>query len=220
MLIIADETEQIRELTSGLAQSGVDCSITPCSEDSVEQVMEQEPSLVFIDLTSPSANLNMPSLLRSIKQESHLPVIALITRETLGLLDPSLGIDDFAVAHWDPTEVAARAKRALWRTKSIDSSELIKAGDLVIDLGKCEVSIDGILVALTFKEYELLRTLVSNKGRVFTRDALLNKIWGDDYFGGDRTVDVHIRRLRSKIEDPTHTFIETVRNIGYRFKEE
>jgi DNA-binding response OmpR family regulator len=74
-------------------------------------------------------------------------------------------------------------------------------------------------VTLTFKEFELLRFLASNMGRVFTREALLNEVWGYEYYGGDRTVDVHIRRLRSKLEDPAHTFIETVRNIGYKFKE-
>ena len=77
----------------------------------------------------------------------------------------------------------------------------------------------GRLLALTFKEYELLKLLATNKGKVFTRESLLNEVWGYDYYGGDRTVDVHIRRLRSKIEDPTHTFIETVRNIGYKFKD-
>ena len=77
---------------------------------------------------------------------------------------------------------------------------------------------DDRVVELTFKEFELLKLMASNRGRVFTRDALLDKIWGYDYFGGDRTVDVHIRRLRSKIEEFGHTFIETVRNIGYRFR--
>jgi DNA-binding response OmpR family regulator len=72
-------------------------------------------------------------------------------------------------------------------------------------------------VSLTFREYELLKFLATNPGRVFTRDALLNGVWGEDFFGGDRTVDVHIRRLRSKIEDEANNFIETVRNIGYRF---
>ena len=72
-------------------------------------------------------------------------------------------------------------------------------------------------MSLTFKEYELLKFLASHPGRVFTRDTLLNQVWSEDYFGGDRTVDVHIRRLRSKIEDASHIYIETVRNIGYRF---
>jgi two-component system alkaline phosphatase synthesis response regulator PhoP len=74
------------------------------------------------------------------------------------------------------------------------------------------------VVEFTFREYELLRFLAANEGRVFTRDTLLDRVWGYDYYGGDRTVDVHIRRLRSKIEDAGHTFIETVRNIGYRFR--
>jgi len=74
------------------------------------------------------------------------------------------------------------------------------------------------LLEITFKEYELLKFLVTHAGRVFTRDALLNQVWGEDYFGGDRTVDVHIRRLRGKIEDDRQTYIDTVRNIGYRFK--
>ena len=111
-----------------------------------------------------------------------------------------------------------RVKRLLRKTNNTDTSEVIKCGDLVIDIAKYEVSINGKLIELTFREYELLRFLASNPGRVFTRDALLNKVWGYDYYGGDRTVDVHIRRLRSKIEDSSHTFIETIRNIGYRFK--
>ena len=93
-------------------------------------------------------------------------------------------------------------------------------GDLKIDQARCEVSVGEKLVSLTFKEYELLKFLVTNRGRVFTRESLLDKVWGFDYFGGDRTVDVHVRRLRSKIEDAEHSFIETVRGIGYRFKDE
>lgn len=98
-----------------------------------------------------------------------------------------------------------------------DSENLIKTGDLVIDVNKYEVLLNGNKVGLTFKEYELLKFLSSNRGRVYSRDQLLDKIWGYDYYGGTRTVDVHIRRLRSKIEDKKHVFIETVRNIGYKF---
>ena len=90
----------------------------------------------------------------------------------------------------------------------------------MIDLAKREVTVDGKLVELTFKEYELLKFLASNRGRVYTREALLNRVWGYDYYGGDRTIDVHVRRLRSKIEDSKHSFIETVRNISYRFKKD
>ena len=88
---------------------------------------------------------------------------------------------------------------------------------LKIDLEKYEVYIDDHLISLTFKEYELLRFLANHPGKVYARDTLLNSVWGHDYFGGDRTVDVYIRHLRSKIEDESHSYIETVRNIGYRF---
>jgi len=98
-------------------------------------------------------------------------------------------------------------------------SKLIKHGDLLIDLPKYEVRQAGRLIVLTLKEYELLCLMASNPGRVFTRETLLNKIWGYNYYGGARTVDVHIRRLRSKIEDGGHSFIETVRGVGYKFKE-
>jgi len=91
---------------------------------------------------------------------------------------------------------------------------------LVIDIARCEVSIGNRLLALTFKEYELLKFLAKNKGKVFTREVLLNEVWGYEYYGGDRTVDVHIRRLRSKLNDPGNNYIQTVRNIGYRLKGE
>jgi DNA-binding response OmpR family regulator len=130
-----------------------------------------------------------------------------------------LSIDDFVVESCDLSELAARVRRAISKTEVISGEDLIQCGDLAIDQTKCEVSVSGKLVPLAFREYELLKFLASNRGRVFTREALLNQVWGYDYYGGDRTVDVHIRRLRGKIEDLSHTFIETVRNIGYKFKE-
>ena len=105
------------------------------------------------------------------------------------------------------------------KTGSKKDSNLIKCGDLVIDLAKYEATLSNKAVMLTFKEYELLKFLAGNPGRVFTREALLNRVWGYDYYGGDRTVDVHVRRLRSKIGGLGQDFIETVRNIGYRFVE-
>jgi DNA-binding response OmpR family regulator len=139
--------------------------------------------------------------------------------EMLNGIDSNLEIDDFVARPFDLSELVARIKRILNRTNNIDNQDLIRCGDLMIDLAKCEVSVNGRLTILTFKEYELLKFLMSNRGKVFTREALLNQVWGYDYYGGDRTVDVHIRRLRSKIEDATHTFIETVRNIGYKLSE-
>jgi len=95
---------------------------------------------------------------------------------------------------------------------------VLKCGDLVMDLANYTVHVGGRHVELTYKEYELLRFLATNRDRVFTRETLLSKVWGYDFYGGERTVDVHIRRLRAKIEDRHAPFIETVRNVGYRFR--
>jgi two-component system alkaline phosphatase synthesis response regulator PhoP len=114
-----------------------------------------------------------------------------------------------------------RAQLALGsgRRPSEYDGSIIRVGDLQIDTSSYEVTIQGRRIGLRFKEYELLKLLAENPGRVFSRDALLNQIWGYEYFGGTRTVDVHIRRLRSKLEDVEHNFIETIWNVGYRFRE-
>ena len=220
LLIVADESEQIRELSSKLAQQGFICAITSDIENAIEQAAEEEPDLVLVAMDGLLPGSEAWHLPQRVKRGRHLPVIALLSREALGNLDSIAIVDDFVVKPWDASEVAARAKRVLAKVKGLDAGELIRCGDLVIDIVNCEVSLSGSLVALTFKEYELLKFLAKSKGRVFTRENLLNKVWGYEYYGGDRTVDVHIRRLRSKIEDSDHTFIETVRNIGYRFKKD
>ena len=116
-------------------------------------------------------------------------------------------------------ELVARARRALGSSGAADDPDTIRAGDLVINTATYEVSVDGRRVSLRFKEYELLLLMAANPGRVYSREVLLNQIWGYEYIGGTRTVDVHIRRLRSKIEDAGHRFIETVWQVGYRFRD-
>ncbi len=219
VFIIAEETERIKDLRSGLTRRGFACSIAPNGEKLTKPVTEPAPDLVLVEIGGHSA-ASIRELPQRIKQDRHLPIIALIDKVSLDSLDDNLHIDDFVFTPCDVTELALRVKRLLQRTNDTDGGELIKCGNLTIDLLKYEVSVSGKLIVLTFREYELLRFLASNRGRVFTRDALLNKVWGYDYYGGDRTVDVHIRRLRSKIEDTSHTFIDTVRNIGYRFRKD
>jgi DNA-binding response OmpR family regulator len=181
----------------------------------IEPVSEPAPDLVLVAADSYA---RVPELTRGVKQARPLPVVALVHRETLNSLDGHLdAVDDFVIAPYDVRELVLRLRRLLHQTDISDNSDLIKYGDLVIDTAKYEVSVAGHRIILTFKEYELLKFLATNRGRVFTRVALLDKVWGYDYYGGDRTVDVHIRRLRSKIEDSKHSFIETVRNIGYGF---
>jgi two-component system alkaline phosphatase synthesis response regulator PhoP len=118
---------------------------------------------------------------------------------------------------WRLGELWLRIARLLDRRGPAPAVPLISAGDLVIDPERYDVYVANKAVLLTFKEYELLKLLASNPGRVYSREALLEQVWGYQYFGGTRTVDVHVRRLRSKIEDATHTFIDTVWNVGYRF---
>ncbi|MDY7018619.1 MAG: response regulator transcription factor [Chloroflexota bacterium] len=219
LFIVAKESEQIRKLSSELVLSNFTCSIASDGEDVVEQITEQTANLVLISMDCSPATYELKHLIQSVKKERHLPVIALLPKEALESFNPVIGIDDFVVEPWDVTEVVVRIKRILGQKERMDSKDIIKCGDLVIDLAKCEVSLGGKLIMLTFKEYQLLNFLTSNQGKVFTREALLNKVWGWDYYGGDRTVDVHIRRLRSKIEDRNHSFIDTVRNIGYKFIE-
>lgn len=218
--VIAEANDEIRKLCLELVQQGLACSTASNCEEAVQQVAKQVPDLLLLAMDGLSATSEIIQLAERVRQELPLPIVALLSGEALRSLDSSRSIDDFVVEPWDATEIAVRAKRILRRTSRIDSTELIECGDLMIDLAQCKVCLSTRPIALTFREYELLRFLASNKGRVFTRDALLNKVWGYDYYGGDRTVDVHVRRLRTKIEGPDHKFIETVRNIGYRFRKE
>jgi DNA-binding response OmpR family regulator len=223
VFIVAEEGAEIRELDSGLNRMGFVCSVANNSSNFSEELMKQACDVLFVDMDGSPASVQTQSTLaqlREIRRKRHLPVIALVSCEGIDCIGSNLEIDDFVVKPWDLTELVTRTMRIINWTDNVESENLIKCGDLVIDIAKCEVSVGGKLLALTFKEYELLKFLAKNRGRVFSREALLNELWGYDYYGGDRTVDVHIRRLRSKIEDSTHTFIETVRNIGYKFSAE
>ena len=148
---------------------------------------------------------------------SNVSTIAIIPEKDLYLMERINGISDFVITPVRSNELMLRISLGVRRSTENDNSDVISLGDLVINKSRYEVTISDIRIMLTFKEYELLRLFASSPGTVFTREQLLSKIWGYDYFGGTRTVDVHIRRLRSKIEDANHTFIETVWNVGYRF---
>jgi len=218
LIISTKTTPEIKKLILGLTQKGFSSSVAQNSEDVIEQIAKQTLDLVFIDLNSFPVDSGIWDLPQRVKQRKRLAVIALISPQALDGLDPDLDIDDFVVQPWELDEVAARVKRVLRQASHASQGKVIECGDLRIDLARCEVSLSGNLVELTFREYELLKFLASNTGIVFTRDVLLDKVWGYDYYGGDRAVDVYIRRVRSKVEDATHSFIETVRGVGYKFK--
>ena len=220
LLIMTSESNKLTGLGESLKRNGVVCSFTSYRNGFKEAIDSQRPDMLLYEINERLPDTATRQLIQGLRKEKHLPVIAIIPREILDGISSELNADDFIIGPCDPGELALRINRLLYKTGSRDSDELIQRDDLVIDLARCEVTVEGRIVELTFKEYEMLKLLAGHPGRVYTREALLDKIWGYDYFGGDRTVDVHVRRLRSKIEDSNHSFIETVRNIGYRFRRE
>ena len=218
LIIIGRHNGILAGLQMALSRKGFGCSLTAYSEDVAEYVSHQSPDVVIAEVNGYQPGNITREYIQEIKIRTSLPIIALVTDTILEDLDVDQNVDDFISTPYNAAELALRIKRILKREVVPDHHETISCEGLLIDLARCEVSVEGKKVELTFKEYELLKFLAGNSGRVFTREALLDKIWGMDYFGGDRTVDVHIRRLRSKIEKPGLSFIETVRNIGYRFR--
>lgn len=217
LLFIVRQEAAPAELLKDLADAGLECTLT-ADADGVRVALEDTPpEAVLFVLEQRWPDDETRALIRGIKRERNLPIIALLAAEMLASPESDIDYDDFVLSPANPPELVFRLNRLLQKRRKIASEETIECDGLLIDLPTCEVSVDGRVVELTFKEYELLKLLAANRGRVFTRADLLDKIWGYDYFGGDRTVDVHIRRLRSKIEDSGRVFIETVRNIGYRF---
>lgn len=220
ILIIAKEDKLIKKLTARLVRSGLNYSVAINTEQALKQAEDRSPDIILADINN-AINIHqvmdIPSRIGMTKKPL---VMVFIPGVMLSVITDNTGIADFIIKPCDINELFIRVQRLIKRIKGSDSKKIIKRGDLAIDTVSCEVFLGGKLIELTFKEYELLRFLAASKGRVFTRESLLNKVWKYDYLGGERTVDVHIRRLRSKIEDADHTFIETVRNIGYRFRKD
>ncbi|MHB8104545.1 MAG: response regulator transcription factor [Dehalococcoidales bacterium] len=215
LLIITGATKTAELIRASLAPHDFTCTNSNY-QDALKAAAQQPPDLALLDIPDGDSDTAW-ELIENLKKVRNLTIIALISSETAASLDNRQGIDDFMLHPYDEVELLLRINRLLKKTPGADGNEEITCNGLTIDLVTCEVTVDGRKADLTFKEYELLKLMARNRGRVFTREALLDKIWGYDYYGGDRTVDVHMRRLRSKIEDATHTYIETVRNIGYRF---
>jgi DNA-binding response OmpR family regulator len=215
IFLITKETETGKKLQAMLSNRGFAVALSTGKDKIVERIIRELPQLIIVEMNGSFSQGILRELTYGSGIKSKIPIIALVTTDNLNRLEDYLGVDDFVVWPYDDREVDFRIRRLLERNTLPE--ETIRCGNLVIDLANCEVRVGGKVVELTFKEYELLKFLAKDRGRVFTREALLNKVWGYDYFGGDRTVDVHITRLRSKIENSGQIFIETVRNIGYRF---
>ncbi|MDA8369201.1 MAG: response regulator transcription factor [Nocardiopsaceae bacterium] len=146
------------------------------------------------------------------------PLIAVLTEGGVAALTPDWQVNDFLLTTAGPAEVEARLRLAIGQPEAgTDDPDEIRRGDLVIDEATYIARLRGRILDLTFKEFELLKFLAQHPGRVFTRDQLLQEVWGYDYFGGTRTIDVHVRRLRAKLGSEHESLIGTVRNVGYRF---
>ena len=177
------------------------------------------PDLVLLDVGGAEEDTGVICrFLRDREATRRTPILVTVEEDRLHSLDFSSGIDDFVVKPYRPGEVEARVRLMLWRDDRFVQTGILKVGDILINLIRYEVRLRGAPVELTLKEYELLKHLVLNRGRVFTRSDLLSQIWGYDYYGGMRTVDVHIRRVRSKLEAGGEDYIRTVRGVGYTFE--
>lgn len=172
-----------------------------------------------VDITLIDARANLAharSLCQLVKSSTLSPVIVVVGETALPTLNETWQADDFVLTDASPGEVDARIRMASVEAEDEVPSGEIRAGGIMIDETTYMATIHGKLLNLTYKEFELLKHLALHPGQVFTRDRLLHDVWGYDYFGGTRTVDVHIRRLRSKLGPEHESLIGTVRNVGYR----
>ncbi len=177
------------------------------------------PDLVLVDATSELADAR--SSCRMLRATGlGVPLLAVVTEPGLVAVSADWGVDDILLNTSGPAEIEARLRLSIGRLKAatMDSdASLVRAGELTIDPDTYSAKLKGRPLDLTYKEFELLKFLAQHPGRVFTRDQLLREVWGYDYFGGTRTVDVHVRRLRAKLGSEYESMIGTVRQVGYKF---
>ncbi len=178
-------------------------------------VAAPDSDLVLVDArTNLTAAKSLCQLLRTTGLS--VPLLIVVTEGGLAAVSPEWGVDDVILVTAGPAEVDARIRLAAGRTRVEASAAPISAAGVIIDEANYSAKVHGVPLDLTYKEFELLRFLAAHPSRVYTREQLLSEVWGYDYFGGTRTVDVHVRRLRAKLGDQ-ESLIGTVRNVGYRF---
>lgn len=227
-LIYAVEDEiHIQQLIKyNLESSGYRVLTFESGEALLNECKDSIPDLFILDIMLPGIDgLEVCRQLRQNVRTRNIPIIMLTakTEEFDKVLGLELGADDYISKPFSVRELIARVK-AIFRRANVSTaveSEIIKFGDITIDASRREVYKGDKLIEMPLKEFELLKLLISNKGKVLSRDLLLEKIWGFDYYGETRTVDVHIRYLRQKIEedDGNPVYIETIRGIGYKFND-
>lgn len=223
ILIVEDEKDIIKMLEYNLKKEGFKTLSAHSGEDALDLAHGEHPDLIILDLMLPGMDgLEVCKALKRESKTASIPVIMLTAKsqESDKVVGLELGADDYVTKPFSPRELIARIKAVLRRTKEKDKlPEALKIGELAIDFSKINVVVKDRPVALTAKEFELLKTLIKAKGRVLSRDYLLDAIWGLDHAIEiqTRTVDVHIRTLRKKLKNEAKRII-TVKNYGYRFE--
>ena len=218
ILFITDDWANKKPLKSGLLERGF--SVVPLGSPDVfkDDFAPEKLDVVIVDLERCATE--RIKLCHAIKRERSLkalPLVLLMTESDLGQIDFSLGVEDYLTLPISVKRLAERLHFLMWKLHRLTTKNGFSQGDLVVDFERYEVHVNGEPIDLTYKEFELLKFLALHPGTVFTREVLLDKVWGYDYYGGTRTVDVHVRRLRSKIETGGRLYVETVRNVGYKF---
>src|SRR4051812_5366592 len=224
VLVVDDEQSYRDALTVALQREGFLVETAADGVEALERFDAVQPALVLLDVMLP--RVSGVDVCRQIRTRSKVPIIMVTARnaEIDAVVGLEVGADDYVSKPFRLRELIARVRASLRRTPSddeaVDRPEMIEVGDVRIDTGRHEAFVRGEATALPLKEFELLEMLLVNAGRVLTRDVLIDRVWGPNYFGDTKTLDVHIKRLRAKVEvDPsTPQQIVTVRGVGYRFE--
>ena len=225
VLVVEDEPNLLTALKYTLEQAGYDALTATDGESGLRLTRTREPDLVILDVMLP--NIDGFEVCRMIRRESDVPILILTARgeEVDRVVGLELGADHYVTKPFSMRELMARIRNMLRRSVAPSSgsaggdAEEFRSGDLTVDLTSHSVLLDGRPVDMKPREFSLIALLVANKRRAFTRDQILERLWGHDYIGDSRTVDVHVRWLREKIEpDPSKPRrIVTIRGVGYRF---
>ncbi|MHB8171837.1 MAG: response regulator [Thermincolia bacterium] len=226
-ILVVDDEQHIAELVKfNLEKEGYQVICAHSGAEAIDRFKEETPNLIVLDIMLPEMDgLEVCRRLRNLPNGADVPVIMLTAKgeEVDKVLGLEIGADDYMTKPFSPRELVARVKarlRRLAKEEKQPEGQVLTYGEVVVYPENYEVMVRGRKQDLTPKEFELLKLLLTNRGKVYTRDYLLERIWGYDYYGDTRTVDVHIRHLRQKIEDNpgSPVYIETVRGVGYRFK--
>ncbi|WP_294156455.1 response regulator transcription factor [uncultured Clostridium sp.] len=224
VLIVDDEEHIVELLDFNLKNAGYETFKACDGIEALKLANEEKPNLMLLDLMLPG--IDGFDVCKEIKKNKDMKNISIIMLTAKGeeldkILGLELGADDYITKPFSVRELLARVKAVLRRTAAVseEESDIYESKSLKVDFERHEVVVNGEKVDLTLKEFELLHILIKNKGKILKREMLLDKIWGYEYIGETRTVDVHIRYLRKKIEedDKNPKFIETIRGVGYRF---